>query len=133
MPWNPFATGVAVIARVIVAPIVVTGIAGVLVAGSATATVTLAAASFAGPAAGVVSLSAAKTAVVSAVGGVIGGVISVIAPGDENIHCSGANTTEMTEEDEGFDAGKDGDVTHYTDAKETAAFYRQQASEVKRG
>lgn len=133
MPWNPFATGVAVIAGAIVAPLVVSGIAGVFVARSTAATVTLAAASFAGLAVGVVILSAAQTAIVSAVGGVIGGVIYVIAPGDEDRSCSRANATEATDEDEGFDAGNDGNVTHDTDAKEVAAFYRQQASEAKRG
>ncbi|KAG0068227.1 hypothetical protein BGZ89_005033 [Linnemannia elongata] len=132
MPWNTFATGVAVIFGALAAPLVVTTVAGVIVAGSTATTVTLAAASFAGPAVGVVGLSAAETAIVSAVGGVIGGVISMIASKDDDRRCPSANTTEVTEQREGFDRGNDSNIINATDAKEVAAFYRQQASEAKR-
>ncbi|KAF9137619.1 hypothetical protein BG015_002665, partial [Linnemannia schmuckeri] len=133
MPWNPLATGAAVIAGAVTVPLVVTGIAGVLIAGSTATTATFVVTSFAGPTAGVASLSAAQTAIASVVGGVAAAVFSVITHGDEDRCQSHANTTEATEEDEGFDAGNDGDIIPDTDAKEVIAFYRHQASAAKKG
>ncbi|KAF8948203.1 hypothetical protein BGZ47_006003 [Haplosporangium gracile] len=128
MPWNPLTTGAAVIVGVVTVPLMVTGISGALVAGS---TVTFVVTSIAGPTAGVVSLSAAQTAIASVVGGVAAAIFSVITHGDEDRRRSHANTTEAIEEDEGFDAGNDGNIIHDTDAKEVIAFYRQQAGAAK--
>ncbi|KAG0287653.1 hypothetical protein BGZ96_008461 [Linnemannia gamsii] len=118
MPWNPLATGVAVIVGAIAAPLMVTGIAGVLVAGPTMLVVT----SIAGPATGVASLSTLQTAIATAFGGVAAGVFSVITRGDDAIIRSCANNTEEIDRDEGSHGGNDGKASCDTDVKEVVIF-----------
>ncbi|KAG0292369.1 hypothetical protein BGZ97_005616 [Linnemannia gamsii] len=115
MPLNPFATGAAVIAGAIAGPLMVTNIAGVLVAaGPATLVVT----SVAGPVAGVASLSALQTAIATAFGGMAAGVFSVITRGDDDRRHSRASYTESIDRGEGCIGGDDHQATQNTDVKE---------------
>lgn len=119
MSWNPYAAGAVVVVGAIAAPLVVTGIAGVLVAAGPT---TLVVTSIAGPVAGVASLSTLQTAIASVFGGVAAGVFSLITRGDEDRCRSCAKYTEEIDRDEGSFGGNDDQATHDTDVKEVILF-----------